>query len=81
LDYDWSSYRFYAALAGRPEWFESAQVLGELGLEDMAAGRRRYAERMRTRAVEVALPERELVPGEQVSASGWCRNWKHSGSG
>ncbi len=52
FDYRWSSYRFYTAEAGRPEWFEPQRVLGELDLEDTVFGRRRYAERMRERAVE-----------------------------
>lgn len=62
--------RSYAAHAGRPEWFEPSRVLGELGLEDTAAGRRCYAERMRERAVEEALPERERA--NEALRRGWC---------
>ena len=40
FDYAWSSYPLYAARHGRPVWFEPRTVLGELGLEDPAAGRR-----------------------------------------
>jgi hypothetical protein len=70
FDYAWSSYRFYAAKAGRPEWFEPGRVLGELGLEDTAQGRRRYAERMRARAVD-ELAHRNDVANEQLHR-GWC---------
>jgi hypothetical protein len=52
FDYRWSSYRWYATRTSRPEWFEPGRVLGELGLGDTADGRRRYAERMRQRAME-----------------------------
>jgi putative transposase len=47
FDYRWSSYRWYAMKKERPEWFEPARVLDELGSGDTAEGRRRYAERMR----------------------------------
>ena len=52
FDYPWSSYRWYATRSGRTEWFAAERVLGELGLEDTAVGRRLYAERMRERAVD-----------------------------
>jgi REP-associated tyrosine transposase len=52
FDYRWSSYRWYAMKKERREWFEAARVLGELGLNDTAEERRRYAERMRGRALE-----------------------------
>lgn len=52
FDYQWSSYPLYAAASGRPEWFESRRVLGELDLTDTMAGRKHYAGRMRQRAVE-----------------------------
>src|SRR5437867_12051476 len=32
FDYQRSSYRLYVAMTGRPAWFESQSVLGELGL-------------------------------------------------
>ena len=48
FDFAWSSYPWYAAKRGRPPWFEPRTVLGEMGLEDTAAGRRAYAERMRS---------------------------------
>ena len=70
FDYQWSSYRAYAAKAGRAEWFEPGRVLGELGLEDTAAGRRRYAERMRERAAEEALPARQRA--NDSLRRGWC---------
>jgi len=52
FDYAWSSYPLYAARNARPGWFEPRTVLGELGMDDTAAGRRPYAQRMRERAVE-----------------------------
>ena len=44
-------------------WFEPRAVLGELGLEDTAADRRAYAQRMRERAVEelTAVPNAWLA--------------------
>lgn len=70
FDYRWSSYRSYAANAGRPEWFEPGRVLGELDLSDTAAGRRRYAERMRQRAVE-ELEGKNAAQGAMLER-GWC---------
>jgi putative transposase len=70
FDYCWSSYPFYVVRKGRPDWFEPDRVLGELGLEDTIAGRRRYGERMRQRAVE----ERTGKNREQSEElrRGWC---------
>ena len=51
-------------------WFDPARVLGELGLEDTAEGRRRYAERMRQRAVD-ELAEKNAVENERLRR-GWC---------
>jgi putative transposase len=45
-------------------WLKRETVLGELGLVDLAADRRRYAERMKERARE------ELA--EEVKERGWC---------
>jgi len=69
-DFAWSSYRWYAARTHRPEWFEPGRVLGELGLEDTTSGRRRYAERMRARAVD-ELAQRNDAANEQFHR-GWC---------
>jgi putative transposase len=69
-DYPWSSYRWYATRAGRASWFERGWVLGELGLEDTRAGWRRYAERMRQRAVEELSGARRMETEE--SRRGWC---------
>jgi REP element-mobilizing transposase RayT len=69
-DFAWSSYRWYAATTDRPEWFEPGRVLGELGLEDTASGRRRYAERMRARAVD-ELAQRNDAANESLQR-GWC---------
>jgi REP element-mobilizing transposase RayT len=71
FDYPWSSYPLYAARPGRPAWFEPRSVLGELGLEDTAAGRRAYAERMRGRAVEELTPGNEPA-GRAELRRGWC---------
>jgi putative transposase len=69
-EFRWSSYRWYATKRERPAWFEPARVLGELGLEDAAEGRRPYAERMRDRAVE-ELAERNAADNERLRR-GWC---------
>lgn len=65
--YRWSSFRSYVAAAGaRPPWLETTVVLGELGFQDRAAGRRRYAERLETRA--------KVIPDDgqlKVLRSGW----------
>ena len=69
-DYQWSSYRRYVSKAGRPGWFERDWVLAELQLDDDAAGRRLYAERMRERGVA------ELTAAESPALAelrrGWC---------
>ena len=71
FDFAWSSYPWYAAKRGRPPWFEPRTVLGEMGLEDTAAGRRAYAERMRTRAVDELRQKQE--PAEMAELrGGWC---------
>jgi REP-associated tyrosine transposase len=70
FDYRWSSYRFYATRDARPAWFEPRRVLGELGLEDTLMGRRRYAERMRQRAVE-EVKGKNTKHYEQLRR-GWC---------
>lgn len=70
FDFRWSSYRWYAARNGRPGWFEPVRVLGELGLEDTAEGRRRYAERMRQRALD-EWAEKNAVENERLRR-GWC---------
>ncbi len=69
-DYRWGSYRWYATLAERPAWFEPGQVLGELGLEDTREGRRRYAQRMRQRAVDEL--NGALRAETEVLRRGWC---------
>jgi len=71
FDFRWSSYPLYAARAGRPAWFEPKEVLGEAGCEDTVVGRRRYAQRMRVRAVEELTREKE--PAELAELRrGWC---------
>lgn len=67
--YEWSSYRLYVASSGRPDWFEPQQVLGELGLQDTAAGRGQYAQRKRARAVECSTSAMEL---QEELRRGWC---------
>lgn len=70
FDYRWSSYRWYAASAGRCGWFEPSRVMGDLGLDDTTAGRRLYAERMRARAVEERTTKE--APGLEEIRRGWC---------
>lgn len=71
FDYPWSSYRLYVARRGRSAWFGPRTVLGELGFEGTAAGRRGYAERMRERAVEERAGRSE--PSELTELRrGWC---------
>jgi putative transposase len=70
FDYRWSSYRWYAARSGRPDWFEPDRVLGELGLEDTAASRKLYAERMRERAVDERA-NRNAAQNDGLRR-GWC---------
>jgi putative transposase len=70
FDYRWSSYRWYATKKERPEWFEPARVLGELGFGDTAEGHRRYAERMRRRAVD-ELADKNTAANDGLRR-GWC---------
>jgi len=71
FDYRWSSYPGYVASKERSAWLEADRVLGELGLRDDAEGRRRYAERMRSRAVE-ELAGRAEADGVAELRRGWC---------
>ena len=71
FDFPWSSYPLYVRKAGRPPWFEPRVVLGEMGLDDTAAGRRAYAEQMRTRAVEELTGGKEAPELAEVRR-GWC---------
>ena len=70
FDYRWSSYRWYATKKERPEWFEPARVLGELGFNDTAEERRRYPERMRGRAVD-ELADKNMAANDRLRR-GWC---------
>jgi hypothetical protein len=67
-DYQWSSYPMYVTASRQVSWFEPGRVLGELGLDASAAGRRRYAERMRKRAIECKSESTEL---DRLRSS-WC---------
>ena len=71
FDFPWSSYPLYAAKKGRPPWFEPRTVLGEMGMEDTAAGRRAYAERMRERAVDELTQKQEPAEVAELRG-GWC---------
>lgn len=71
FDFPWSSYPLDVAKGERPGWFEPGVVLGELGLEDSAAGRRAYAGRMRARAVEELSGGAEAPDLAEVRR-GWC---------
>jgi hypothetical protein len=70
FDFPWSSYRWYATKNGRPGWFDPLRVLGEVGFEDTAAGRRQYAERMRHRAMD-KFAEKNAIENERLRR-GWC---------
>lgn len=70
FDFPWSSYRWYVTKNGRPVWFDPVRVLGELGFEDTAAGRRQYAERMRQRAMD-EFAEKNAIENERLRR-GWC---------
>lgn len=70
VDFRWNSYPLYVRAGGRPAWFEARTVLGELGLDDTAEGRRRYAQRMRERAVATLRGDEELALEEL--RKGWC---------
>lgn len=71
FDFPWSSYPLYVAKKARPPWFEPRAVLGELGLDDTAAGRRSYVERMRVRAVAELGTDKESPELAEVRR-GWC---------
>lgn len=68
--YRWSSYPAYVrgAETACPFWLKRGTVLGELGLRDTAADRRRYAERMKARAAE--------GESEEAKERGWCLGGK-----
>ena len=73
--YPWSSYPQY--LAGndeRPEWLDVRRVLGNLGLEDDASGRRSYAEYMQDRIRELATRAGKRTYREEWGRIryGWC---------
>lgn len=70
FDFPWSSYRWYVTKNGRPGWFDPDRVLGELGFEDTAAGRRQYAERMRQRAMD-EFAGQNAIENERLRR-GWC---------
>ncbi|MEP6672724.1 MAG: transposase [Chthoniobacter sp.] len=73
VDYRWSSYPLYVRnLATRPPWMEVETVLGELGLEDRAGDRRRYAEHMRRRASDERKGSQERGQELQELRRGWC---------
>jgi putative transposase len=70
-DYPWSSYPSYVTKRLRPSCLQTAGVLGELGLEDSAAGRRRYAERMQRRTEEELTDQGQSEERRQFRR-GWC---------
>jgi putative transposase len=75
FSYIWSSYPAYVKGAGaaRQCWLKTGTVLGELGLSDCGVDRRRYAERMKARAME-GLPE-------ELKNQGWCLGARRSKNG
>ena len=68
--YPWSSVRYYVGKKSRPEWMSVDRVMGELGLGDSAAGRRRYREYLEGRAS--AELESESSEAYAAIRRGWC---------
>jgi len=71
FDYAWSSYPAYLVPRLRPAWLVTEVVLGELRLKDDAKGRKRYGERMRTRAVSEWRGENDSEDRRHLRR-GWC---------
>ncbi len=67
FSYPWSSYPAYVKGPGpaRPSWLKTETVLAELGLKESAGDRRRYAERMKARALEGGAED-------EAGERGWC---------
>lgn len=78
-DYPWSSYPAYIGAVQRTEWLAVDRVLGDLGLGDTPAGRRKYGEYMDGRVGEVRHSDKPWLADE-----GWAkirRGWVFGGDG
>ena len=66
FSYPWSNYPAYVKGPGtaRSPWLKTETVLGELGWSESATDRQRYAERMKSRAMESAP--------EEIRKRAWC---------
>ncbi len=53
VDFGWSSFPAYVGKAARPGWLTCHRVLGDLGMADTPAGRRKYAQYISGRVEEV----------------------------
>ena len=73
-DYRWSSYPGYISKRGRMPWVRVERVLACLGLEDTPGGRRRYADYMTRRVLEVQRAKKPWEADERWKAirRGWC---------
>jgi len=72
-EYSWSSFPSYCGVSsGRPCWLETAMIMGELGWEDSAADRRKYAVRMKGRAMEHWNDAEAAAESWQEIRRGWC---------
>ncbi len=72
-EYRWSSYPLYARTRGKmPPWLALGTVLGELGLEDRAGDRWRYAGRMEGRITEERKRSKARVEELKELRRGWC---------
>jgi len=73
--YIWSSYPLYLAAGKlRPDWLEVGRVLGNIGLEDTAEGRRRYENYVNSRVSELRTQSGRRMYKEQWDKIryGWC---------
>ena len=73
--YPWSSYpQYLAGNTQRPKWLQVNRVLGNMGLEDNAVGRRAYAENMQARIRELATKAGRRLYKEEWGEirRGWC---------
>lgn len=73
-EYAWSSYPAYVGKTARPEWLAVDRVLGNLGWEDDALGRRRYQEYMARRVGELRTKRgrRQYQQAWKPVRFGWC---------
>jgi REP element-mobilizing transposase RayT len=70
-DYKWSSYPLYLQPNRRPSWLAADRLLGSLGTEDHAAGRKWFRDFMQNRVAAIA---KGMVPDDDWKEirRGWC---------